>query len=196
MTTYSDANWASSTENRKSTSGGVIMHGEHYVKSWSKTQSLVALSSAESELYALVKASAESLGLKSTLHDMDKNLGVLIYSDASAALGVIQRQGLGKLRHVDCSFLFVQGLNARKVIQYSKVAGLENPADLGTKGLAFDAILKHVTFVQADFRDGRPELCPKVLNRLTSKEDSPRGGARRTPLRSRFGFAGTAAPRS
>ena len=37
-------------------------------------------------------------------------------SDASATLGIIQRQGLGKLRHVDCSFLFVQALNAERVI--------------------------------------------------------------------------------
>ena len=58
---YSDADWASGEEIRKSTSGGIILNGSHYIKSWSKTQSLVALSSAESGLYALVKASADSL---------------------------------------------------------------------------------------------------------------------------------------
>ena len=95
----------------------------------------------------------------------------MMFSDASAALGIIQRQGLGRVRHVDCSFLFVQDLNARETIQYGKVAGSENPADLGTKGLAFDAISKHVAFVEAEFRCGRPELCPNMLSRLT-----PEGG--------------------
>ena len=96
VTTYSDASWASNANDRKSTSGGVILHGRHYVKSWSKTQSLVALSSAESELYALVKASSEALGLRSMISCMGKNLGNKIFSDASAALGIVQRQGLAQ----------------------------------------------------------------------------------------------------
>ena len=178
ITVYSDANWASGKESRKSTSGGIILNGSHYVKSWSKTQSLVALSSAESELYALVKASAEALGIKTTLKDMNKEIGILVYSDASAALGIIQRQGLGRVRHIDCSFLFVQDLNARKTIQYGKVAGSENPADIGTKGLAFDAISRHVAFVEAEFRGGRPELCPKILSRLTPEGGQSEGECR------------------
>ena len=52
----------------------------------------------------MVKCSSEVLGLKSILQDMDKVFGAIMYSDASAALGVVQRQGLGRLRHVDCSF--------------------------------------------------------------------------------------------
>ena len=69
ITAYSDANWASNAADRRSTSGGVLMHGLHYIRSWSKTQSLVALSSAESELYAIMKASSQALGLKSILQD-------------------------------------------------------------------------------------------------------------------------------
>ena len=71
------------------------MHGTHYIKSWSKTQALVALSSAESELYAIVKASSETLGVMSILQDMNKMMKSVLLSDASAALGVVQRQGLG-----------------------------------------------------------------------------------------------------
>ena len=132
------------------------MHGGHYLKSWSKTQSPVALSSCESELYALVKTSSEALGFKSIVQDMDKNLGTIVYSDASAALGVIQRQGLGKLRHIDCSYLFVQALNADRVIQYAKVPGQENPGDIGTKGLNAEDIVRHTRYVGGRFRNGRP----------------------------------------
>ena len=163
LTAYSDANWASNAGDRKSTSGGVILHGRHFIKAWSKTQSLVALSSAEAELYAIVKTSSELLGLRSIIQSLGKTFGALIYSDASAALGVIQRQGLGRLRHVDCSFLFVQALNADKVLQYAKVVGQDNPADLGTKGLCSEALKKHIGFVGGDFRDGRPALCPGVV---------------------------------
>ena len=110
ITTYSDANWASNKADRRSTSGGIIMHGKHYIKSWSKTQALVALSSVESELDAIVKASSETLGVMSLIRDANKNFTSAIFSDASAALGIVQRQGLGKLRHIDCSYLFVQNL--------------------------------------------------------------------------------------
>ena len=163
LTAYSDANWASNAGDRKSTSGGVILHGSHYIKSWSKTQSLVALSSAEAELYGIVKTSSELLGLRSIVQDLGKSFGALVYSDASAALGVIQRQGLGRLRHVDCSFLFVQALNANKVVQYAKVVGQDNPADLGTKGLCAEGLLKHIGFVGGEFRAGRPALCPGAV---------------------------------
>ncbi len=55
IVTYVDANWAGCLSTRKSTSGGVVVVGGGCVKSWSSTQGSVALSSGESELYALVK---------------------------------------------------------------------------------------------------------------------------------------------
>ena len=171
FTTYSDANWASNKTDRKSTSGGTIMHGLHYIKSWSKTQSLVALSSAESELYAIVKASSETLGLRTIFGDLNKKFTSTILSDASAALGIIQRQGLGKLRHIDCSYLFVQNLNAEKIIKFSKVLGTENPADLCTKGLSEAEIEKYIKMTQSAFHQGKHGLCPQ-LNTLTDRTGS------------------------
>ena len=53
-----DANWAGCRRARKSTSGGTIMLGDHLIRTYSKTQATIAKSSGESELYALVRASA------------------------------------------------------------------------------------------------------------------------------------------
>ena len=47
---YSDSDWAGGRRTGKSTSGGLIMMGRHLVKSWSRTQDSVTLSSAEAEL--------------------------------------------------------------------------------------------------------------------------------------------------
>jgi len=44
MKTYTDADWAGCKTTRKSTSGGAIEPGGHTIKTWSKTQSLLALS--------------------------------------------------------------------------------------------------------------------------------------------------------
>ena len=61
--TYSDSDWAGKENGRKSTSGGVIMYGSHALKTWSSQQQVVALSSGEAELYALVKAAAQTKGI-------------------------------------------------------------------------------------------------------------------------------------
>ena len=160
---YSDANWASNKQHRKSTSGGVIMHGSHFIKSWSKTQTVVALSSAESELYALVKASAETLGMTSIFRDYGMNMKNVVLSDASAALGIVQRQGLGKIRHLDTSYLFVQDLNAEKKMRYEKVDGADNVADKLTKGLSRDLMIKHTSRINGVFMEGRADVNPKLM---------------------------------
>ena len=46
------------------------MLGKHLLKGRSKTQALIALSSAESELYAVLKIAAETLGLIAIGRDM------------------------------------------------------------------------------------------------------------------------------
>ena len=46
-----DSDWGGNTVDRKSTSGGVWMLGEHCIKTWSATQGVYALSSAEAESF-------------------------------------------------------------------------------------------------------------------------------------------------
>ena len=135
------------------------MRGSHCIKSWSKTQPLVALLSAKSRLCALVQASAEAMGSQSVIRDLGQSWSTVVYSDASSALGVMQRQGLERLRHVGCIFLFVQGLNEWKVVQDSKVLGSHNPADVCTRGFNADvsvspsmcALDQHMTSIAVPF---------------------------------------------
>ena len=46
---YTDSDRGGCCRMRRSTSGGVILHGSHSLLHWSRTQQLVALSSAEAE---------------------------------------------------------------------------------------------------------------------------------------------------
>ena len=98
----------------------------------------------------------------STIRDMNKSFTSALFSDASAALGIVQRQGLGKLRHIDCNYLFVQNLNAEEVIRFVKVAGCDNPADLRAKGFGGDLIKKFTEHVNSVFSEGRPMMCPTI----------------------------------
>ena len=62
-TSYSDRDWAGDRKSRKSTSGGIIQIGSHFIKSWFKNQYVVALSSAEAELYGIIKTASEAWAL-------------------------------------------------------------------------------------------------------------------------------------
>ena len=139
---YCDSNYAGCLKTRKSTQGGVIMHGTHCIKTWSSTQGIIALSSAEAEYYGIVKAASQGIGLKSLCSDFDRKVSLEIVTDASAARSIANRQGLGKLRHIDTHFLWVQERVRRGDFIVSKAWGKENPADLLTKFLDGESMRK------------------------------------------------------
>eukprot|EP00972_Heterocapsa_arctica_P055587 8199258-Heterocapsa_arctica.AAC.1 len=60
--------------------------------------------------------------------------------DASAALGLINRQGLGKARHVETQWLWIQQATREGRVTMNKIPGAENPADLLTKPLDHEKI--------------------------------------------------------
>ena len=62
LTLWADSDWAGCTRTRRSTSGGLVMHGQHLIRSWSSTQAHVALSSGEAEYHAAVRGGAHGLG--------------------------------------------------------------------------------------------------------------------------------------
>ena len=104
---FSDANWAGCPRSRRSTSGGVIMMGTHVIRVYSKTQSVIALSSAESEFYATTKSATESIGMVALLKDFGMTKTIVMEVDASAALGVIERKGIGRIRHLQTGALWL-----------------------------------------------------------------------------------------
>ena len=70
-----DADWRSDRATRRSVSAGVITRGDHCLKVWTKKQQVVALSSAESELYAAVKTASEGLRSQSVAKDLGTSAG-------------------------------------------------------------------------------------------------------------------------
>ena len=67
---FSDSDWAGDRDTRRSRSGGVALLAVCTVKSWSNRQATPAMSSAEAEYYAMVKASAEALGIQALAADL------------------------------------------------------------------------------------------------------------------------------
>ena len=153
---YVDSNFAGCPTTRKSTTGGAITWCGACLKTWSRTQPTIALSSGEAELAAVVAGVAEGLGMLSVLADFGIALTRLtLRSDATAAIGITQREGLGKVRHLATADLWVQQRLRRQEFRIAKIPGPQNPADLGTKGLERDAVQRHLRSLGLARLDGR-----------------------------------------
>ena len=167
---FVDADWAGCKHTRRSTSGGAAMFGWHCVKSWSSTQAIVALSSGESELYAMTKGAAQALGLISLAGDFGLTIGAKIHCDANATLGIVNRQGLGKLRHLNVQYLWIQERVRNGDLSVTKVYGKENPADLMTKHLPALEMAKHSERINLETGTNRAETAPQLAYNLNNFE--------------------------
>ena len=70
LSIYSDADWASCPDDRKSTSGFCIYFGDNLVSWRSKKQPTMAHSSTEVEYHAVAHATAKSLWVQSLMHEI------------------------------------------------------------------------------------------------------------------------------
>ena len=89
--------------------------------------------------------------------DFGDDLQAGLWSDASAAIAISQRTGLGKLRHIQTQYLWLQERVSAKDLGLTKVVGTSNPADMMTKYLARADMDKHLEFSDLILRGGRAD---------------------------------------
>ena len=101
------------------------------------TQAIQALSSGEAEYYALLRGAVEALGLAAATEELGfafrwaPRLG----SDSNAARGVASRHGLGRLKHMELKYLWLQQVLRQGRLALARQPGEENFADLLTRNL-------------------------------------------------------------
>ena len=76
--------------------------------------------------------------------------------DASAALGIAQRKGVGKVRHLATGTLWLQEQQLKEIMKIVKIFGTNNIADIFTKNLGQALMEKHLTLMGSKYRKGRP----------------------------------------
>ena len=124
-------------------------------------QSTIALSSGESEWYAITKGSAAGLCLQSLMRDLGVGVDVVVRSDSSAARGFGSRQGLGRMRHVQSRYLWVQERVKEGHLRLEPIRGKNNPADMFTKavsGVLRERFLKMLGFEHRIPSEGQKKL--------------------------------------
>ena len=82
-------------------------------------------------------------------------LKIQVHSDATAAIGISKRRGLGKVRHLHTSDLWIQEKVKKEEVGIKKVLGTENPADAFTKYLDQQTMQKALANMNLEFREGR-----------------------------------------
>ena len=191
---YVDSDWGGCKGSRRSTSGGVLMSGQHVLKTWSTTQATIALSSAEAELFAMVKGAAQALGMLSIGRDLGLQMRATLHSDSSAALGIIQRQGVGKLRHISTQYLWIQEKTRREEFDIAKVPGEDNPADVLTKNVPSEILARHLHAMNMFPYTNRANSAPKLAGiKLCNyeAEGDPQGGPKDNWYNEQNGTNGT-----
>ncbi len=96
------------------------------------------------------------------LRDLGMQVSITLYTDRSAARGIIHRAGLGKLRHLETGYLWLQSAVKAKKLQVRKVLGTENPADLLTKHLASADMWRHLEKLHMSPEDGWSSAVPLI----------------------------------
>ena len=132
---YTDSDWATDEQTRRSMSCSVERFGKHIVESSCGRQSLVALSSAEAEFYSMIRGAASGIQTQQIFEELGVKLKLVMKCDSSAARGIASRNGSGKVKHLGIKDLWIQQAVRSGEIYLDKVDTLLNWSDIGTKAL-------------------------------------------------------------
>ena len=144
---YVDADWAGCTTTRKSTTGFAIKYLGATIHFGSRTQAIVALSSAESELYSIGTGAQEALHIRNFLMEtiLTSKLQIRIHTDSTSGKSIATRIGSSKkAKHIDLKYLFIQQLVHNGILSVHKIGTLDNIADIFTKYVTAKTLNKHL----------------------------------------------------
>lgn len=133
---FSDADWSADKKTRRSVSAGLIFFRGCLLLVSSRSQRVVALSSAESELHAAVSVACDGILLKVCLQFcLSCTVKLKLLLDNIAAKQVMLRAGVGRVRHLSCRVLWIQDYVKQKQLTLASVPSKHNCSDIGTKRL-------------------------------------------------------------
>ena len=138
VTAYSDADWARSVDDQKSTSGNAFFMGDCLVSWLSKKQSSISLSTAEAEYIAVVDCCTQILWMKEALKDVniETKQPITIFCENTSAISILKNPVMhSRTKHIPIKYHFICEQVAKHNIRLEYVNTKEKIADIFTKPL-------------------------------------------------------------
>ena len=155
LETFADTDWAGCRRTRRSTTRGYTVAGSHLIKMWCSGSRNVRLGES---------VGRNTMGLISMYKDFGSHMNGVVLGAASAALAMVARRGLGKLRLVDTNELWILEKAAKGDLNFKKVAGVDTGADLFTKTLSLNEIQSHIHKLSVNYVGARPKRSQSSSN--------------------------------
>jgi len=132
---YSDSDWGSNVDDRRSKTGYTVLVAGGAVVWQTKSQKTVALSSCEAELYAACEAVKEILWLIMFFNELQlKFRKPILYVDNQGAIALAKNPVLHqRTKHIDIRYFFIREKIDNNMFDMLYVETMRNLADLFTK---------------------------------------------------------------
>jgi hypothetical protein len=135
---YSDADWAGDTDDRKSTTGFVVMINGSVVSWLSKKQSTIALSTAEAEYMAISSTTQELMWIRQLLDElmMPLKYPIRLLSDNRAAISISTNDvNHSRTKHIDIRHHYIRDIIKKEYVEIGWIPTDKQLADMLTKPL-------------------------------------------------------------
>jgi len=135
---YSDSDWAGDKDDRRSVGSYIIFLNDVPIEWRSKSQKVVAMSSAEAEFYACGEAVKEVPFVAQIMMFLGVKieLPVQVWIDNVGAIFMSENQtSSSRTRHMDCRWWFVSNMQEEGLIKIDFVKTKDNISDIGTKNV-------------------------------------------------------------